>query len=434
MINAFGEGTKVKNASDENLLIHRAIQKEAFDTALLLLKEYPEGAKIQDGLGCLPLHHACREHGTDIALKLLEVYPEGAKVLNNAGKLPIHYPFSSEVTAALLNVHPNGSKVQDGKGCLPLHHAALKWKCCTNILRLFLNEYPEGTQVQNQDGNLPIHCAVRDSRDNAIIPMMLLKEYPLGARVQNNDGELPIHIECDYELYDFNIDLLDSLIKAYPESRHVRDKLERLPSDIFAWSMYSCFEHFDGEEEDCDMYLCVIHDAINSGVSKICLRFILQAFPEGCMKQDKNGMIPLHHACANRSPNFHQYITALLDVHSGEFVEPDFFDKQFSVQDNQGRTPFQLLPANDLLLLHDLAANSTYLQEKPVRLLVNMFPKAITTPNKFGMLPFHCACLNPETSIEILMLFLSFSPEVLAPVQPHFNLSAEESCGKRKRP
>jgi ankyrin repeat protein len=434
MMKAFGEGTKVKNTSGKNLSIHRAIQEEDFDTALLLLKEYPEGAKVQDEEGCLPLYYACIEHATDVVFKLLDVYPEGAKVLNNAGKLPIHIPFSSEVTAALLKVYPDGSKVQDGQGGLPLHYAARKWKCCPNILRMLLNEYPEGIKVQTQKGNLPIHCAVQDSRDNAIIPMMLLKEYPLGARVLNNDGELPIHIECDYELYDFNIDLLDSLIKAYPESRYVRDKLGRLPSSIFAWSMYSCFEHFDGEEEDCDMYLCVIHDAINSGVSKICLSFILQAFPEGCMKQDKNRMIPLHHACASREPNFHQYITALLDVHSGEFVEPDFYDKQFSVQDDQGRTPFQLLPANDLLLLHDLLANSTYLSEKSVRLLVNMFPKSIATPNKYGMLPFHCACLNPVASIEILMLFISFSPEVLAPIQPHFNFSAEESCGKRKRP
>jgi ankyrin repeat protein len=120
-------------------------------------------------------------------------------------------------------------------------------------------------------------------------------------------------------------------------------------------------------------------------------------------------MTPLHHACASRTPNFHETITALLDF---------FYEEQLSVQDNQGRTPFELLPANDSFLLHQLAANSLYLSENAVRLLVDMFPDSITTPNKYGMLPFHCASLNPKSAIEILMLFISISPEVIVPILP----------------
>jgi ankyrin repeat protein len=97
-------------------------------------------------------------------------------------------------------------------------------------------------------------------------------------------------------------------------------------------------------------------------------------------------------------------------------MQPEDHEEQLSVQDNQGRTPFQLLPANDSFLLHQLAANSLHLSEKAVRLLVDMFPNSITTPNQYGMLPFHCACLNPNSTIEILMLFISMSPDVIVPI------------------
>jgi len=145
--------------------------------------------------------------------------------------------------------------------------------------------------------------------------------------------------------------------------------------------------------------------------------FFLQALPEGCLKQDKNGMIPLHHACASGAPNFHQYITALLDVHSGEYLEPDFLEKQLSVLDHYGRTPLQLLPDNGTFLLHEWAANSIWLSERMLHLLVNIFPNSITTPNKYGMLPCHCACLKSKLSIDMVMLFISISLEVVVPVQ-----------------
>jgi hypothetical protein len=58
---------------------------------------------------------------------------------------------------------------------------------------------------------------------------------------------------------------------------------------------------------------------------------------------------------------------------------------------------------------------------------VDMFPISIATPNKYGMLPFHCACLNPNSAIEILMLFISMSPEVMVPIQPSSHFLTKEN-------
>jgi len=182
-----------------------------------------------------------------------------------------------------------------------------------------------------------------------------------------------------------------------------------LPSDILARNVFEC------EEEDKHMLHCLLHDAINAGVSKNCFKLFHRAFPKGNIKQDNNVMFPLHHACATDLPSCHEYIKAFHDIHSGETLLPQFpdADVQLSVQDNQGRIPFQLLPANNLFILYDLTANSLNISESAVRLLVDILPKSIRTPNKYGMLPFHCAFLNPETSIEILMLLISLSPRRL---------------------
>jgi hypothetical protein len=67
-----------------------------------------------------------------------------------------------------------------------------------------------------------------------------------------------------------------------------------------------------------------------------------------------------------------------------------------------------------------------HFSEWVVRLFVDMFPNSFLTPNKYGMLPFHCACLNPKSSVEILMLFISLSPEVIVSTQSSSNFLTKE--------
>lgn len=66
------------------------------------------------------------------------------------------------------------------------------------------------------------------------------------------------------------------------------------------------------------------------------------------------------------------------------------------------------------LLVHRLTTHPTNLSEKALRFLVKMFPDSITTLDKYGMLPFHRACLNPTSKLEVLMYFLKMSPEVVS--------------------
>jgi ankyrin repeat protein len=478
MIESYGEGIKVKSIIGEKLPIHLAIENKAYDTAILLLKAYPEGTKAQKMDGGLPLHAACEARATDMAKALLELYPEGAKVQKKNGNLPLHSTCKkrdTDMTKALLEVYPEGAKFQNTYGCLPLHYACaekltdiallllelypdgakvpkndgsllLHDPSSSEVTAALLKAYPDGAKVQDKDGNLPLHFAVSNTRRCPEIVRMILIEFPEGIKVRNHSGKLPIH--CALKDHFFTIGLLNILLLPYPECIHVPDGAGNLPSDVmrrsilrggmFGWfgdcedyveEDYDSFEENMGtlkEDEDSFEEFIFLQHAIGTGASKNLFKLFLQAFPEACLQRDRYGMLPLHHACASRAPNFHEYVTELLDIKC-------YQDKQLCAKDKQGRTSFQLLHANDLFLVHHLAANSIHLSERVVRLLVDTFPKCITTPNKYGMLPFHCACLNAAISIEILMVFISLSPQVLTPIQPRAKSLTVELCGKRKR-
>jgi ankyrin repeat protein len=294
-----------------------------------------------------------------------------------------------DVIKLLLDTYPEAATVKNFSVELPLHLAV-----CSNsdygIIRILLDAYPEGAKMQDNEGRLPLHHACQVKKNDMVAK--LLEIYPEGAEIQDKKGCLPLHHACEMHNSEMNINTLDSLVRAYPRGTYTSDNGGRTPK---FW--------FTGRSN-------VVHDAFLAGVSKDCIKWLLYSFPGGGrMKRDINGMIPLHLACSKRTPSYHEYITALLERRQ---------DEQLSIQDNQGRTPFQLLPVNDLFLLHRLVANSKGLSERAVRLFVDMFPNSITTPNKYGMLPFHCACLNRRSKIEILMLFISMSPEVIVPIQP----------------
>jgi hypothetical protein len=131
------------------------------------------------------------------------------------------------------------------------------------------------------------------------------------------------------------------------------------------------------------------------------VKLILEAFPEKCTDQDNRGMTPLHYACVSRAPHFFEYVTTLLDASTNAC--------SLKIQDKQGRTPWQILKRGACkkdekksLPLHRMAASSDKLSEKSLKLFVDAHPEGIATADIYGMLPFHCAYLNPASSIEVL--------------------------------
>jgi ankyrin repeat protein len=124
-------------------------------------------------------------------------------------------------------------------------------------------------------------------------------------------------------------------------------------------------------------------------------------------------MVPLHYACSTNAPHFLDYIMALIDANHTE---------SFTFKDNLGRTPLQLLTfkasspdEKKRLPLHYLAATPNGLSEQSMKILVDAYPESLSSADKYDLLPFHYACLNQDSSLEVLMLFIYLSAELCIP-------------------
>jgi ankyrin repeat protein len=155
-----------------------------------------------------------------------------------------------------------------------------------------------------------------------------------------------------------------------------------------------------------------LHTAIKKfpSFSLPLIKFLVASLPWFLLKQDEYGRTPLHIAC-----DFpyvirrRDVISVLLNrVRSCAFIE-----------DHDGNTPSQLLrrtarlnSVDGSLEMHVLAKQEKYPHTTHTfNLWFRAYPDHLKSPDDFGMLPFHYACLNPSLPVDILMLFVQSNPE-----------------------
>jgi ankyrin repeat protein len=279
---------------------------------------------------------------------------------------------------------------KDEYAATPLHYL-LRANPPSDLVHKMIQFAPDTLREQSISGWLPLHVALYNKASFVVVKILLLA-HPKSAEVQNIQGHLPLHIACSVGA---SLELLDLLLLAYPEGIDIKDTFNYLPSTYLKSLVDSI------QSNECSFLL---HNAITGGFSKHLLKLLLRAFPESCIKQDNKGMIPLHHACASTAPQFASYVMVLLEANSTDSLV---------VQDYEGRTPLQLQDENKKLPLHRLVSSSIGMTEKYLQLLANAYPESIETADKNSLLPFHYACLNPTSTVEVLMFFLQMSPEVL---------------------
>jgi ankyrin repeat protein len=128
-------------------------------------------------------------------------------------------------------------------------------------------------------------------------------------------------------------------------------------------------------------------------------------------------MLPLHHAC-NKHPTKLSIETVMTLAQDGD---PD----SFSIANREGKTPLQLLretlsyqDSYGKTFLHTWASTNTFTTSstKQLEFLIEVYSEGIFLPDNRGMLPFHHACLNATSSIDILLLFILSHPECILKV------------------
>mmetsp|Transcript_14555 Transcript_14555/g.20814 ORF Transcript_14555/g.20814 Transcript_14555/m.20814 type:complete len:161 (+) Transcript_14555:358-840(+) len=153
-----------------------------------------------------------------------------------------------------------------------------------------------------------------------------------------------------------------------------------------------------------------LHLACKNRCSTHLINLLVDINPESCLVEDNDGLIPLHHACAKSNGSNMGAIRILLHA-SPESV---------TVKDRKDKTPSQYLQeaaskrsARGMLMLHIFAAGSEALTENTLSLMLDANSDAISSPDICGILPFHHACLNKTSSLEVLMMLVKQYPESL---------------------
>ena len=276
----------------------------------------------------------------------------------------------------------------------PLHWIVFK-RLPIDLVEILIQLAPETLRIKNDLGKLPFHLACHGGSLDLIRIMM--NANPGSIQAKDQSGNLPLHLSCHSGA---SLEVLNLLIEAYPESVHEKNRNMDLPSQYLKrWA------HRTGGNR----HLSFLHDAVVGKFSIHLIQLLLVAFPESGMVQDKNGMTPLHHACTNNSRDV---VIALLNANP----------ESSTVTDCHGRTPSQLLKdafptARDdscKHILHHQAARCGGLATTSLTFWLDFDPGCIEITDIHGMLPFHYACLNKDSSLEVLMMFVQFNPESIA--------------------
>lgn len=280
---------------------------------------------------------------------------------------------------------------------VPLHEV-LRKRPPVDVVKSLIEYAPEALRSKNSNGWLPLHIAVM-YKASLLVISILVDTYPESVRVKDNNGFLPLHFAC---IYGSSLEVLDVLLSTHPDGAYTEDKHERIPSYYLKqMAIYN----------NCREDMLLLHKAVTGGFSINVIRLLLEAFPESCTVKDENGMIPLHHTCVMNTEESVEIALLLLDCNAD----------CSTITDDDGRTPSPSLymkqavsqrDKDGMLPLHHKAAKG--LTTNSLKFLFRAYPEGISFPNNYDMLPFHFACLNTTSSLDVLMMFVKLYPESLS--------------------
>jgi ankyrin repeat protein len=389
------------------------------DLVQRLIQIAPETLRASCNFGALPLHYACqKEASAEVVQILIQAYPQAVRERTGAGGLPIHYACestkaspTSEVVQTLLDVYPGSAQVQDHFIGLPLH-IACRTGASYGVIHALLEAYPKAAQSPNIHGIMPLHYACDNALSTPNVVSQLLQVYPDAAKITSSHGCLPLHLACKNP----HLEIMDLLLSAYPASINIPNGHGDLPSVIlqkYATAATATTTTAANQQQK----LHLMHKAIQKDLSPHLIQLLLKAFPESCMALDSDGMLPLHYACS-KHPTKLSIETVMILTQDGN---PD----SSSMPNREGKAPLQLL-RNTLAyqdnhgraFLHTWASTNTFTvsSTKQLEFFMEIYSEGIFLPDNLGMLPFHHACLNATSSIDILLMFIQSHPESILKV------------------
>lgn len=156
---------------------------------------------------------------------LVEKCPEGAKIKNDEGSLPLHLALSSpiifeEVACILLRVFPESASIVNPEGLTPLLLSTMRDNSSFELCKMLCQLYSKGPQIHNKTRSLPLHFACKRAKPNIKLLQMLLRRFPDGAKAVNSYGLLPLHCIC---MSTDDLDAVKLVYDSYPAAVEVKE-------------------------------------------------------------------------------------------------------------------------------------------------------------------------------------------------------------------
>ena len=274
-----------------------------------------------------------------------------------------------------------------------------------DVVQMIVKHAPESLRLTDRNaGAVALHLACFN-RASLEVVKALAEAYPASLLAAGTRGCLPLHTACAPTSDRRNLEVISFVADAYPEAIEIRNKSGKRPSDLLKQPIQPYIKTEASSEMDKYFSLFSLRDAVICGHSVYLLQLLIEAFPGSVTAQDADGMTAAHHAC--KSENVESVIF---------FAESSSCMKSWAtITDSQGRTAQQafqdsIAVKDDMgrLLIHRQAANG--ITAASLNFLATSYPEGITHPDRFGMLPFHYACLTQKTTVDALMLFIQLYP------------------------
>jgi ankyrin repeat protein len=257
--------------------LHDALFNESTHRAQIvkcLLDADPGAAKMLNSDGDTSFHIALdQECGHEILDQLIKFFPEGLKISNDIGYLPLHvacftkdFPRTKENVDLLLNAYMIAAGTPSASGFLPAHIAAEH--STHDVLESLLSAYPEAInhRCQDDNNNTPLLKAVMGSNEDTV--EYICTNYPWAVDVTNVHNMNPLHVACEGD----NLNVLSTLLVACPANIQKSDNEGRLPLHVFI-QMHPDIKLENSCEADC-------------------LRFLLNAYSRAVDVEDTHNETP----------------------------------------------------------------------------------------------------------------------------------------------
>jgi ankyrin repeat protein len=413
--------------------------------ARTILQAYPEGSKVADMEGKLPLHMAACIRNVELLIFLLENCPEASGFLDNSSRTPLHelcncplsevhlYPMQALIAAA-----PEALTISDSASMkTPLHIACSARTPYLEAIKLLATE--ESASIKDIDGFTALHHACQCNSDVSSIVKHLLTMSNVASKMQSRKKDLPLHIACSKNIC---AEVVQLLIISYPSALTVVNDYGFTPLHCACRAYQPKLGIVQAIVDACPLSVNLlthgdetpIHLACSSGAFVNVLNLLTEtqnrliaceAENESSVKKVKKqttsnvGNSPLHEACfrgasfehiealAKAAPDWivarnNAHLTPLqvlckigrLDARVINLFSRLRGAEVFSVKDSTGHTP-----------LHSACRDGTSLEA--IKSLIQAYPDALFSKTIYGDTPLHLSCLRRASNEVIREIVLS---------------------------